>query len=335
MKIFRKLPSYAKGEFAEASTGSTHSTLLQNPRNLLEGAGVKPFKFKERDGTSVHKITSPEGHTFFLKRYPGPTWRKIVKRFVLGQWPASMASDEYRAAKLLQSKGIPILNAVAWGERRVLGVWPTTNFIMSEEIRGEEVVDMIRQSTSGDVRLRLLDASAALAAKMHAENVFFPFRPKDLLCLNRQAGPGEAYQLVIIDPDVKGKLLKPRVFTERRACEALSYSAYMMLRSHIQLNEPKEYRVFLRSYKKTLKSHGIDLPQSFGKLFKSYLNTHLTHHYKDPFLTKTFPYVPRHLMARLSYSDNSKREAPNQKPINRKDESRNPNPNFTDSLKKA
>lgn len=301
MKILHKLPFYARGEFADTST---RSTMPKNIRHLLKGAGVKPFKSKERDGTTVHKLTSPEGHNFYLKRYPGPTWRRIVKRFVVGDWPASMASDEYRAAKLLQSKGIPILNAVAWGERRVLGIWPTTNFIMSEEIQGEEVDDMIRQSAGADVRLRLLEASASLSAKMHAANSFFPFRHKDLLCLNSQASAGEAYQLAIIDPDIKGKLLKPQAFSEKLACEALSYSAYMMLRSRIQLSNPQEYRVFMRSYQKTLKNHGLELSKQFGKLFRSHLNNQLELHFKSPFLAENFPHVPRQLLLQLNFSDN-------------------------------
>lgn len=133
---FSRLPSSAKVEFADAATKSACSEFFQDPKQLLDGAGIKPFKIKERDGTSVHRLTLPCGN-FFLKRYPAPNWRKVIKCFVLGRQPATMASHEYRAAKLLQSKDIPILNAVAWGERRVLGIWPTANFILSEEVKGD------------------------------------------------------------------------------------------------------------------------------------------------------------------------------------------------------
>ncbi len=265
----------------------------------MDGAGIKPFKFKERDGTCVHRLTLPDGN-FFLKRYPGPSWRKIIKCFALGRRPATMASDEYRAAKLLQSKNIPILNAVAWGERRVLGIWPTANFILSEEVKGADVTSMVHQRSDGLMRLKLLKASAALAAKMHAENLFFPFRPNDLLCLNPQADTGRDYQLVIIDPDVKGKPLKPKAFSEAAACEALSYSAYMMLRCRIQLLGRDEYRAFMRAYKKMLKINKIQLSSHFGKLFRRHLNRLLTRHYEDPFLVKTFPYVPAHVLAPLA-----------------------------------
>lgn len=180
-----------------------------------------------------------------------------------------------------------------------MGIWPTANFILSEEVRGTEVTGMVHRRSDVLMRLKLLETSAALAAKMHAENLFFPFRPNDLLCLNPQADSGRDYQLVIIDPDVKGKPLEPKAFTETAACQALSYSAYMMLRCRIQLVAPNEYRAFMRAYKKVLRINKIELSNHFGKLFRHHLNKLLTRHHEDPFLVKNFPYVPAHVLAPL------------------------------------
>lgn len=300
MTALHKLPSHSKIEFCEKSSHLEKLLERYFPKNLFDGAGVAPFKSKA-DGTTVHQLVFPTGSVFYLKLYPGPTWRKVVKRFITGQWPASTSADEYRAAKLLQAKSIPVMNAVAWGELRLLGLWPTRNFILSEEVKGIELYDMLslNRGREDDVRLRLLEASAKLMADMHTANLFLHYRPNDLFCLNPQAPEGEAYLLKIIDPDVKGRLLEPADFQEQRAYEAMSYLAYMMLRCRMQLNTPSEYKKFMRAYQKTLEGHGIKISRNFGKSFRAHLNKRLEWHYQNPVLSQNFSYVPRHLSGRL------------------------------------
>lgn len=98
--------------------------------------------FKTKPSLEIYRVKLNDGKTLYLKRSL-PRKTSVVLREMIG-WirrgkPAhTEAFHVYEAAQKLKELSIPVMNIVAWGEERFLGLWPHRGFMLAENVEGEE-----------------------------------------------------------------------------------------------------------------------------------------------------------------------------------------------------
>ncbi|WNM57381.1 lipopolysaccharide kinase InaA family protein [Candidatus Nitrospira allomarina] len=119
---------------------------------------------------------------FFLKQSGFLSFHLFLKSWCRLQVPLSGTARELLLLELFRDQGIPVMNAVAWGEHTVLG-WPVRGFILVEEVVGREFVDVYR-GASLRVRRRLFRLYGELMGTLHRIGIDSKVRPEDLICVS-------------------------------------------------------------------------------------------------------------------------------------------------------
>ncbi len=119
---------------------------------------------------------------YFLKQSGFQSFHLLMKSWCRLQVPLSGTARELLLLELFRDQGIPVMKAVAWGERTVLG-WPVRGFILVEEVVGKEFVDVYR-GASLRVRRRLFRLYGELMGTLHRIGIDSKVRPQDLNCIS-------------------------------------------------------------------------------------------------------------------------------------------------------
>lgn len=158
------------------------------------------------------------------------------------------ATRELATIRLYQSHEVPVVEPLAYGEKRVCG-WPVSGFLMQKEVVGEEYHKLLPRCTPLEKK-RLLRAYGRLVAKIHSAGLFFPIvRVTDLICTTPVNVPWEEIRLVVIDREKGGRP------NNRTGMELCAYTlALILARYVIYVSVPKrtEVAAFLGEYVKHL-----------------------------------------------------------------------------------
>jgi tRNA A-37 threonylcarbamoyl transferase component Bud32 len=86
--------------------------------------------------TRCYRMVMPDGEVLFFKRYVYPRTRRYLLEFWLRPGKAAVEAWAYRQ---LQRIGIPTLDVVAFGERRMLGML-TATFVVTREVSNSQTM---------------------------------------------------------------------------------------------------------------------------------------------------------------------------------------------------
>ena len=118
---------------------------------------------------------------YYLKQAPRVRLSKCISHLWQGRWPHVSAYREYKMLRFCRQRGIPVMQAVAWGEKRRAG-WPLCGFLLVKQVIGEELPK--RYLHAGQKKRRqLMHAYGALIGFMHRSNVKSKVRVRDIVCV--------------------------------------------------------------------------------------------------------------------------------------------------------
>jgi hypothetical protein len=167
---------------------------------------------------------------------------------------------ELALIRLYEKQNIPVVEPVAWGERKIFGV-PVRGFLILREVAGSEFVRLVKDGCMKE-RKKLILAYGKLVAELHSKGLISTVaRVTDLICTSSVDIPWDDITLVIIDRE-KGPL-EPESYSVEKAGYALSS---ILVRFVFYINAPSktEIRLFLQTYLEYL---NVDSKPSFRDLF--------------------------------------------------------------------
>ena len=158
-------------------------TLWMGCDPFAEVSGIKGEIYRT-SGTRKTLRFVHENKGYFLKWHEGLSWTEIPGSLLRLRRPVLGATDEYEAAKKLESLGINTLSVVAFG-RRGLNPWQRRSFIITREITAAVSLEDFfaadparpgrcdRQGGAPDFRTRsqVVQHTAEIVARMHAGGV--------------------------------------------------------------------------------------------------------------------------------------------------------------------
>ncbi len=120
---------------------------------------------------------------YFLKQTGIQPIQVALKAWCRFQLPRSDTARELLLLELFRNHGIPVMNPVAWGERRVFG-WSICGFILLEEVVGKEFVEVYR-AVSLPRRRRLMWVHGELMGALHHMGIESKVHPRDIICISQ------------------------------------------------------------------------------------------------------------------------------------------------------
>lgn len=135
----------------------------------------------KRNVRTLYLGVSGEKRKYFLKQAGPQAPQTALKSWCQFQLPCSDTARELLILNLFRDHGIPVMNPVAWGERKVLG-WSTGGFILVEEVVGKEFVEVYR-AASLRIRRRLMWVHGELMGTLHHKGIESKVHPRDLICV--------------------------------------------------------------------------------------------------------------------------------------------------------
>ena len=213
---------------------------------------------------------------FYVKK-EHPTFSSHLKYFLKKRRFCKLNTrHELDLIQLYQRLGVSVVEPVALGEQRVLGI-PIRGFIIQKEVVGHEFIDLMKEGSSEE-RIKLLKAYGKLVGELHSKGLITSIvRVTDLICVSPMDVPWEDIKLMVIDRE-KGPL-KIEQFSSAKAASIL---ASILIRFFIYVDSPsvKEVQCFLRSYLKHLNVNEkiffreifLEVKSQFEVLYKKYKN---------------------------------------------------------------
>lgn len=169
---------------------------LNELERLARGDVGQPFKRKA--DSCVHRLDLADAPPAYLKRYVAVPPRRALRDCTRGLRPATPATLEYQAVRLLHDHGFDVMEPIAHGERRIAGLWPREGFIMVAHVPGPAIDQRLRQADDTE-RHAILHALGAHLGRLHRAGFYHALRPRDLICRD-----GRIDRITMIDLDTKG-----------------------------------------------------------------------------------------------------------------------------------
>ncbi len=247
--------------------------------------------FKRKPTLGVYRLETPNG-TLYLKRSRNKPPRAVARDVLRCLRRLRRAHTEafhiHLAARVLNASGIPTMPILAWGEQRVLGLWPTRGFVIAEGVRGSDAAQVFRTAEPAH-RTRLMRGIGGLLGQLHALGLSVTLRLHDLIVI--PDADARAPRLVMIDLDFKGHHLVVQPFHRDRAVIALAHCAYLLLRGGDRL-VPSDVRVLLDAYRASLRQRSHQPPRRLLAHIRHALRLELARHHASPALRRRFPGTP-------------------------------------------
>ena len=194
--------------------------------------------------TYVYKL-SLNGSNFYLKRILPEHFKKIIRSLLKGKGFWNPVENELNNISHLQKNHLPVMNIAAWGIKKILG-FPISSFIVSEEVPGEEFMDLYDRSDS-KVRKLLYHEYGKLMAFAHNTQLDTTIRPQDIYCdLSKDQ---ESIKLTLIDRE-EGST-KRIVYSKKNILRVLSVIFYKFIKKNERLCiSSKDIISFIEAYLK-------------------------------------------------------------------------------------
>lgn len=254
-------------------------------RRMLDGTIDTPFKCKANQ--FVYRLDTPAG-IYYLKRTSHQSPRSILRNLLRGRLAHTASGWEYLAIRALEEHDLSVMKPVAWGEERLLGIWPRRGFLLVEEVAGRDVGDILLGGANAELRCEAFGALGHYLGRLHGNGLFHPARPHDFFMV--RGDDSGAMQLTMIDIDFRGLSPIPRPFEQTASIDALSQSCYLFYRVGHRAVQV-EARRFLVGYRAGLRDCGQYLKPGFLRELVATIDRRLAEHIADPVKMEKFPDV--------------------------------------------
>lgn len=178
--------------------------------------------------TYVYKV-SLNGSNFYLKKILPEHSKKVVRSLLKGKGFWNPVEQELNNTIHLTKKNFEVMKIAAWGIKKFWG-FPTASFIISEEVQGEEFMDLYDRSNSS-VRRILYREYGKLMAKAHNEHIDTTIRPQDLYC--RLSNDSKSINLTLIDREVGSP--NKLIYDQQKILRVLSVIFYKFIKKNERL----------------------------------------------------------------------------------------------------
>ncbi len=118
---------------------------LEEPREFLPGAS-----------SGYHQIDADL--RVFLLCDLQISWSRIMRSFVMFQWPGSISEREQRGITLLRQAGFRVAEIMAWGNRKILRL-PRQGVLLLQALAGRPLPQFLSQELDEKVRRRVLQSA--------------------------------------------------------------------------------------------------------------------------------------------------------------------------------
>lgn len=125
--------------------------------------GRRTFRFTEN------------GRAFFAKVHTGVGWREIVKNLITFRLPVVSAANEWRATRHIETLGVRVPSAVAFGER---GRNPAhlRSYLVTEALENTLTLEQVaqrwaKQPPPARLKRRIIDEIARIARTLHGNGI--------------------------------------------------------------------------------------------------------------------------------------------------------------------
>jgi hypothetical protein len=169
------------------------------------------------------------GKVVYLKRQLSVPIYKSIEKYLQMQYPHSKPFSEYIHIGFLQKAQLPVMNPIAAGERRILGL-PRCGFILVEEVKGISLQECLNTLENETQKTALLKAFGTLLARLHHNGFYAAVRFKDVIVTD----VNEA-SLVMIDRETR--IVHPRNYNKIKAKFSLNKSIRRIKRTFPQFDK--------------------------------------------------------------------------------------------------
>lgn len=251
--------------FQENGLDSFQSFYNCSSGRLVRGGKQKTIKY-----FSLNNGCRREG--FYLKKQHKHLFDHVKALLRGREIPKSDTQHEVKLLAFYKANEIPVVETVAWGEQRCLGI-PLRGYIVLQEVKGEEFVNKVRSGTVKE-RKRLIKAYGRFLGSLHSKGLISSkARVTDVICGSTEPEDWRNYEYVLIDRE-KGPLEVEEVEFELVS----KVLADILVRFVLYIGMPsiKEIVCFLKAYTEMVDIHlNIDWKQLYvysEKHFKNSMN---------------------------------------------------------------
>jgi hypothetical protein len=145
--------------------------------------GLVVSRPSKRPVRSLYLTVAGHRRKYFLKQAWGESIRGVLKALRRHEALHSSAIRELFILELFRDQGIPVMNAVAWGEHKVFG-WPVKGFILVEAVVGGKFVEVYRD-VSLRSRRRMMWVYGELMGVLHHRGIKSKVLLRDLILISQ------------------------------------------------------------------------------------------------------------------------------------------------------
>ena len=166
-------------------------------RSFIEyKGGLRVSRRSKRDVRTMELLVRGKQKTYFIKLASGDPFKRVWQSIRSGRFPHTKVLKEIQMLKFFEQQQIPVMRAVAWGEKRAFG-WPVSGFLLLEEVKGREFVELFKASGSR-VRRQMMRVYGTLVGHIHTKGINAKVRLRDIICISEDFSD-YAKSMVLID----------------------------------------------------------------------------------------------------------------------------------------
>lgn len=250
------------------------SNLLTGCEEILSFGRVNEIRREQERSIGYFDLQGDEEPLRFFMKKERPTVISHIKHILKCKTTLKLSTlHELELIRFYQKNSIPVVRPIAWGESRLYGI-PVHGFIIQEQVRGREFVDLLKGDCK-DQRELLIMAYARLTSKLHAKGLISSIvRVTDLIYTGKENRPISDERLVVIDRE-KGPL-EAEPYNIETVGSALA-SILIRFVIYVGLETFDEITQFLKEYARAQANTSVPMVQllpvirhEFDKMVKKY-----------------------------------------------------------------
>lgn len=129
--------------------------------------------------TSEVRRVKLDREEFFVKRRSGESAWRLLGMLMFGRRPMSGPIRELHLVNSLADAGFAVMEPVAWGESRVVGI-PKEGFLVVRRIPGRSFAEIYDEGSERERRV-MMERLGELLGRLHGKGFFHHLRLKDLI----------------------------------------------------------------------------------------------------------------------------------------------------------
>ena len=130
----------------------------------------KPLPFMPRVTGGYHQID--ENLRVFLYCDLQVNWSRILRYFVMFEWPYSLTERERRGIEMLHEAGFQVAEVMAWGERKILGL-PRQGVLLLLAMPGVSLPRFLQRELDEKARRRVIQTAEETLQALQDQGFFW------------------------------------------------------------------------------------------------------------------------------------------------------------------